>query len=114
MSSYELVNRLPVGPALIVLAALMAFGTFSIYMKNRDQKGVRGQIVLYALLAVLFVIDFFLILKRDGFRASWSLSFWLALAAFMVGERVGRWTSTVGAEDAEPPAAENPSENALE
>ena len=108
MSSYELVNRLPVAPALIVLAALIAYATFSIYMKNRDQKGVRSQILLYALLAVLFLIDFFLILKRDGFRASWSLSFWLALAAFMVGERVGRWTSSIGADEAEPPNAETP------
>jgi len=107
MSSYELVNRLPVAPALIVLAALIAYGTFSVYMKNRDQKGVRGQILLYALLAVLFLIDFFLILKRDGFRASWSLSFWLALAAFMVGERVGRWTSAVGADTADTAPDEN-------
>jgi drug/metabolite transporter (DMT)-like permease len=99
MSSYELWNRLPVAPALIVLVALIAYGTFSLYMRNRDRKGVRSQIVLYALLAGLFLIDFFLILKRDGFHASWSLSFWLALAAFMVGERVGRWTSTVSAEE---------------
>jgi len=105
MSSYELVNRLPLAPALIVLAALIAYATFSIYMKNRDQKGLGGQILLYALLAVLFLIDFFLILKRDGFRASWSLSFWLALAAFMVGERVGRWTSSIGADAEEPPNA---------
>lgn len=109
MSSYELWNRLPVAPALVVLAALIACGAFSLYMRNRDQKGVRGQIVLYALLAGLFLIDFFLILKRDGFHASWSLSFWLALAAFMVGERVGRWTSSVGADKA--PERE---ENALE
>src|SRR6185312_6585341 len=83
MSSYELWNRLPVAPALIVLVALIAYGPFSLYMRNRDRKGVRSQIVLYALLAGLFLIDFFLILKRDGFHASWSLSFWLALAAFM-------------------------------
>jgi drug/metabolite transporter (DMT)-like permease len=99
MSSYELFNRLPVAPALIVLAALAAYGTFTIYMKNRDQKGVGGQILLYSFLAVLFLIDFFLILKRDGFRASWTLTFWLALAAFMVGERVGRWTSSVSADE---------------
>jgi len=105
MSSYELVNRLPVAPALIVLAALIACGTFSIYMKNRDQKGVGSQILLYALLAVLFLIDFFLILKRDGFRASWSLSFWLALAAFMVGERLGRFTA--GVRPAEEPERED-------
>ena len=109
MSSYELWNRLPVAPALVVLAALIAYGTFSLYMRNRDQKGVRSQIVLYALLAGLFLIDFFLILKRDGFHASWSLSFWLALAAFMVGERVCRWTSSVSADKA--PERE---ENALE
>jgi hypothetical protein len=109
MSSYELVNRLPVAPALIVLAALIVYGTFSIYLKNRDQKGLGGQILLYALLAVLFLIDFFLILKRDGFRASWSLSFWLALAAFMVGERVGRWTSTIRVDEVEPPNAETTS-----
>ena len=117
MSSYELWNRLPVAPALILLVALIAYGTFSLYMRNRDQKGVRSRIVLYALLAGLFVIDFFLILKRDGFRASWSLSFWLALAAFMVGERVGRWTSTAGADAPEPPSTDTPSgsgENALE
>jgi drug/metabolite transporter (DMT)-like permease len=100
MSSYELWNRLPVVPILIVLVALIAYATFSIYMKNREQKGVRGQILLYAFLAVLFLIDFFFILKRDGFHASWTLSFWLALAAFMVGERVGRWTAAVRADDA--------------
>lgn len=96
-SSYELVNRLPVVPMLIVLVALAVYGTVSIYMKNRDQKGVGGQILLYSFLAVLFLIDFFLILKRDGFRASWTLTFWLALAAFMVGERVGRWSSSLSA-----------------
>lgn len=100
MSSYELVNRLPVVPMLIVLVALAVYGTFSIYMKNRDQKGVGGQILLYSFLAVLFLIDFFLILKRDGFRASWTLTFWLALAAFMVGERVGRWNSAVSSGEA--------------
>ena len=99
MSSYEFVNRLPVVPILIVLVAVVAYGTFSIYMKNRDQKGVTGQILLYSFLAVLFLIDVFLILKRDGFRASWTLSFWLALAAFMVGERVGRWTTSVSSAD---------------
>jgi hypothetical protein len=102
MSSYELVNRLPVAPALIVLAALIAYAAFTIYMKNREQKGVGAQLLLYSLLAVLFLIDFFLILKRDGFRASWTLSVWLALGAFIVGERVGRFTAAVGAaEDAE-------------
>ena len=99
MNSYELFNRLPVTPALILLAALIAYVTVSIYLRNRGQKGVGGQILLYALLAVLFLIDFFLILKRDGFRASWSLCFWLALAAFMVGERVGRWSSALGSND---------------
>ena len=99
MSSYEFVNRLPVVPILIVLVAVVAYGTFSIYLKNRDQKGVTGQILLYSFLAVLFLIDVFLILKRDGFRASWTLSFWLALAAFMVGERVGRWTTSVSNAD---------------
>jgi multisubunit Na+/H+ antiporter MnhC subunit len=107
MSSYELVNRLPVAPALIVLAAVIAYGTFSIYMRNRDQKGLGGQILLYSLLAILFLIDFFLILKRDGFRASWSLSFWLALAAFMVGERIGRFTAGARA-PAEPEREEDP------
>lgn len=107
MSSYELVNRLPVVPILIVLVAVVAYGTFSIYMKNRDQKGVTGQVLLYSFLAVLFLIDVFLILRRDGFRASWTLTIWLALAAFMVGERVGRWTSTLGAPD------EDPNETAL-
>ena len=97
MSSYEFVNRLPVVPILIVLVAVVAYGTFSIYLKNRDQKGVTGQILLYSFLAVLFLIDVFLILKRDGFRASWTLTFWLVLAAFMVGERVGRLTSTFSA-----------------
>jgi drug/metabolite transporter (DMT)-like permease len=100
MSSYELVNRLPVVPILIVIVALVAYGTFSIYMRNRDQKGVTGQMLLYSFLAVLFLIDVFFILKRDGFRASWTLTFWLALAAFMVGERVGRWNSSVSDADA--------------
>lgn len=99
MSSYELFNRLPVAPALIVVLALVAYLAFSIYMKNRDQKGVGGQILLYSVLAVLFLIDFFLILKRDGFRASWTLTFWLALAAFMVGERVGRWNTSIRSAD---------------
>ena len=35
-------------------------------------------------IGVRFLIDVFLILKRDDFRASWTLSFWLALAAFML------------------------------
>ncbi|MGZ3273506.1 MAG: hypothetical protein ACXU82_17350 [Caulobacteraceae bacterium] len=109
MSSYELVNRLPVTPLLIGLAALVVYGVFSIYMKNRDQKGLGGQILLYAFLAMLFLIDFFMILKRDGFRASWSLSFWLALAAFIVGERVGRWSSSIAAAEAAP----EPEEGAL-
>jgi len=106
MSSYELVNRLPILPILIVVLALVAYGAFNIYMRNRDQKGVRSQILLYSVLAVLFLIDFFLILKRDGFRASWTLTFWLALAAFMVGERVGRWSSAIGADEEKdaPPA----------
>ena len=104
MNSYEFVTRLPVVPMAIVLVALVVYAAFSIYMKNRDQKGVAGQILLYAFLAVLFLIDVFLILKRDGFRASWTLSFWLALAAFMVGERVGRWTSSVSADEAPEPA----------
>ena len=105
MSSYELFNRLPVAPALIVLLALIAYGTVSIYIRNRERKGFAGQILLYSLLAVLFLIDFFLILKRDGFRASWSLSFWLALAAFMVGERLGRFTA--GVRPAEEPERED-------
>jgi hypothetical protein len=100
MSSYELLMRLPVVPIAILLIAVVIYGTFNIYMKNRDQKGVGGQILLYSLLAFLFAIDFFLILKRDGFRASWSLTFWLGLAAFMVGERVGRWNSTISADEA--------------
>ena len=90
MSSYELLSKVPLAPIAIVLVALIAYGAFSIYMNNRDQRGLAGQIMLYSLLAVLFAIDFFLFLKRDGFRASWSLTFWLALAAFMVGERIGR------------------------
>jgi hypothetical protein len=98
MSSYELVNRLPVVPILIVLVAVVAYGTFSVYMRNRDQKGVRGQILLYSFLAVLFLIDVFMILKRDGFHASWTLTFWLALAAFMVGERVGRWNTSISSD----------------
>ena len=95
MSSYELFNRLPVGPIAIVLLAAIVYATFNVYMRNRDQKGLASQIGLYTVLAVLFAIDFFMILKRDGFRASWTLTFWLTLAAFMVGERVGRWASTI-------------------
>jgi len=97
MSSYELLSKLPILPMAIVLIALAAYGAFSIYRNNRDQKGVAGQILLYSFLACLFAIDFFLFLKRDGFHASWSLTFWLVLAAFMVGERVGRWTSIFNA-----------------
>lgn len=99
MSSYELLTRLPVAPIAIVLIAVILYGAFNIYMKNRDQKGVGGQILLYSLLAALFAVDFFLFLKRDGFRASWSLTFWLVLAAFMVGERVGRWASTFNVDE---------------
>ena len=98
MSSYELLTRLPIVPIAILVLALIVYGAFNIYMSNRDQKGVGGQILLYSVLAILFAIDFFLFLKRDGFRASWSLTFWLVLAAFMVGERVGRWISTLSAE----------------
>ncbi|HEY4029006.1 MAG TPA: hypothetical protein VGM25_01565 [Caulobacteraceae bacterium] len=97
MSSYELFNRLPVGPIAIVLLAAIVYATFNVYMRNRGQKGIASQIVLYAVLAVLFAIDFFMILKRDGFRASWTLTFWLTLAAFMVGERIGRWSSSLTA-----------------
>ena len=100
MSSYELLTRLPLFPIGIVLAAAILYGALNIYMKNRDQKGIGGQILLYSLLAGLFAIDFFLFLKRDGFHASWSLTFWLVLAAFMVGERVGRWSSSISAEEA--------------
>lgn len=104
MSSYELLTRLPVFPIGIVLIAMLIYGTFKIYMNNRDQKGLGGQILLYSLLAALFAIDFFLFLKRDGFHATWSLTFWLVLAAFMVGERVGRLTSafSAGEVDREP------------
>ena len=84
--------------AIMVLAAII-YGTFQIYMKNRGQKGLGGQILLYSLLAILFAIDFFLFLKRDGFHATWSLTFWLVLAAFMVGERVGRLTSPFSADE---------------
>lgn len=103
MSSYELLTKLPIVPiavALIATLALIVYGTFTIYMRNRAQNGVAGQILLYALLVFLFSVDFFLFLKRDGFRASWSLTFWLAVAAFMVGERVGRWTSSFSANQA--------------
>ena len=99
MSSYELVTRLPVFPIGIMLLAAIVYGTFKIYMNNRDQKGLGGQILLYSLLAILFAIDFFLFLKRDGFHATWSLTFWLVLAAFMVGERVGRFTSPFSANE---------------
>jgi hypothetical protein len=99
MSSYELLMRLPVVPIAVVLIALIVYATFNIYMKNRAQKGLGAQILLYSLLASLFAIDFFLFLRRDGFRASWSLTFWLVLAAFMVGERIGRFMSTYQARD---------------
>lgn len=97
-------------PIGIVLIAAIIYGTFRIYMNNRDQKGLGGQILLYSLLAVLFAIDFFLFLKRDGFHATWSLTFWLVLAAFMVGERVGRLTSgfSVGEADDREPIDERP------
>jgi hypothetical protein len=95
MSSYELFMRLPILPMAITLIAVVAFVTFNFYLKNRHQKGLAGQIALYSFLVVLFLIDFFLILKRDGFRSSWTLTVWMALAAFIVGERVGRWTSGV-------------------
>lgn len=87
----------PIGIGLI---AVIIYGTFNIYMNNRDQKGLGGQILLYSLLVALFAIDFFLFLKRDGFHASWSLTIWAALAAFMVGERVGRFTSAFSAGEA--------------
>jgi hypothetical protein len=97
MSSYELLSKIPVVPITVVLIALVVYVTFNIYINNRTQKGVGAQILLYSLLAFLFAVDFFLFLKRDGFRPSWSLMFWLALAAFVAGERVGRWTSTFSA-----------------
>ena len=52
-----------------------------------------GQLILYLGFAVLFLLDFFLFLRRDGFRASWSATFLMMLAAFVVGESVGRWNS---------------------
>jgi hypothetical protein len=99
MSSYELLTKLPVLPIIVVLIAVIVYTTFNIYLKNRAQKGVGAQILLYSLLAFLFAVDFFLFLRRDGFRPSWSLMFWLALAAFMAGERVGRFTSTFDADE---------------
>jgi len=99
MSSYELLNRLPVTPIAIVLIALVAYVAVNIYRHNQDHRRVGGQILLYAFLVALFVIDFFMFLKRDGFRASWSLTFWLVLAAFMVGERIGRWTGGFSADE---------------
>jgi hypothetical protein len=97
MTSYELLSKIPIVPIVTVLIAVVACGAFIAYMKTRNHKGVAGQIALYSFLAVLFAIDFFLFLRRDSFHASWSLTFWLVLAAFMVGERVGRWTSTFSA-----------------
>ena len=99
MSSYELLSKIPVVPILVVLIALVVYVAFNIYMNNRAQKGVGAQILLYSLLGFLFAVDFFLFLKRDGFRPSWSLMFWLALAAFVAGERIGRFTSTFGADE---------------
>ena len=58
-----------------------------------------GQLILYGGFAVLFLLDFFLFLRRDGFRASWSATFLMMLAAFVVGESVGRWNSNRTAAD---------------
>ena len=58
-----------------------------------------GQLILYGGFGVLFLLDFFLFLRRDGFRASWSATFLMMLAAFVVGESVGRWNSNRMAAD---------------
>ncbi len=62
-----------------------------------------GQLILYVGFAVLFLLDFFLFLRRDGFRASWSVTVLMMLAAFMVGESVGRWNSNRTAADERDP-----------
>jgi cytochrome bd-type quinol oxidase subunit 2 len=73
-------------------------------LHDRQYKSVTGQVLLYLFFVALFGLDFFLILRRDSFRVSWSLTFWMVLAAFMLGEAFGRWNSARGAnETADPP-----------
>lgn len=62
--------------------------------KEVKARRLYGQLILYGGFAVLFLLDFFLFLRRDGFRASWSATFLMMLAAFVVGESVGRWNSS--------------------
>jgi hypothetical protein len=73
-------------------------------LHDRQYKSAAGQVLLYLFFVALFGLDFFLILRRDGFHVSWSLTFWMVLAAFMLGEAFGRWNSARGAaDDREPP-----------
>lgn len=61
--------------------------------RDAANRRLYGRLILYGGFAVLFLLDFFLFLRRDGFRASWSATVLMMLAAFVVGESVGRWNS---------------------
>ncbi len=99
MSNYDILWKAPLAPFAVVLFALSIYGVFRIWKNTRGRSRLRGQILLYLVLAGLFAVDLFLFLKRDGFHASWSVTGWLVLAAFLVGEWVGRWTSAFRAAD---------------
>lgn len=93
----------PLAPLAIVLVALASYGAYRVYAHTRNRTRLAGQVLLYLFLGGLFALDFFLALKREDFQASWSATAWLALAAFVVGEWVGRWTSAFRAAEPREP-----------
>jgi hypothetical protein len=109
MGKWALFSNPPI--ALIVGAALVLLGSQlpkwfarkggggEIHPRDAANGKLYGQVILYGGFAVLFLLDFFLFLRRDGFRASWSATFLMMLAAFVVGESVGRWNSSRMAAD---------------
>jgi hypothetical protein len=109
MGRLSLVSAIPI--ALLSGAAALALGRGFVRLARRRSAGapaghgLRRQMVFYLFFAALFGLDFFLILRRDGWRASWSLTFWMMLAAFMIGEALGRWNAHRVPADSERPEA---------
>lgn len=107
MGGWSLLSAMPIalliGGVAVVLVLqggkLVGGGKPPAPAQDHRRRRAYGQVGFYLFFAALFVLDFFLILRRDGFRASWSLTFWMVLAAFMVGEAVGRWNSHRAAGD---------------
>jgi hypothetical protein len=97
MGRLSLVSAISI--ALLAGAAALVLGRGLIRLARSRRpgapppSGLRSRVGFYLFFTGLFGLDFFLILRRDGWRASWSLTFWMMLAAFMIGEAIGRWNA---------------------